>query len=372
MASHQHPHDDPESDGYDYDYDYDYDAYNPSQTAAPYAPIQNSQPTYTSMLNNTLGRIQTSIVQRISPSRTVQSNLATVPEASEEGSDRQSVMTTSTGDDAVSTPTKKFTEHSLSEVRRVNQQEQHHSSDERDDPFADGPRDSRSIAYRFASALRNSPNGLPLPANHLSRETTAYASGASRSPTPLRETSRYRRVQDEEQGSEDYYGDQEEKEDYEDDMDVAESLKPYPQWKYTFGDPEKSSLTSSGSSTLDGAYPASPLPTRHFGPAPVGRVQRRHKKMKKAVRLTNGNLVVDLNVPPKLVKILPVVGGVRYEEKSEMTKTRYTAVTCDPDEFEKQGFFLRQNELGRTTELFIVITMYNVRLCSHLFPTFIN
>ena len=102
------------------------------------------------------------------------------------------------------------------------------------------------------------------------------------------------------------------------------------------------------------------MPTRHFGPAPVGRVQRRHKKLKKAVKLTNGNLVVDLPVPPKLVKILPVVGGVRYEEKSEMTKTRYTAVTCDPDEFERRGFFLRQNELGRTTELFIVITMYNV------------
>jgi len=34
-----------------------------------------------------------------------------------------------------------------------------------------------------------------------------------------------------------------------------------------------------------------------------------------------------------------------------------TAVTCDPDDFEKKGFFLRQNESGRRTELFIVITM---------------
>lgn len=356
MASHhQHPREDSESDGYDYDYDYD--DYNPSQSTAPYAPLQNTQPTYSGMLNNAFNRIQTSLVSRISPSRTMQTNLATVPEASEEGSDRQSVMTSSTGDDAASTPSKKFTAHSLSEVRRVNVQRQ--SQDEKDDPFADTPRDSRSIAYRFASALKNSPNGLPLPVNHITRDATAYASGASRSPTPLRETPRYRQVQDEEQGSEAYYADQEEKEDYEDDMDVAESLKPYP-WGYTFNDPEKSSLNSSGSSTLDAAYPASPLPTRHFGPAPVGRVQRRNKKLKKAVRLTNGNLIVDLNVPPKLVKILPVVGGVRYEEKSEMTKTRYTAVTCDPDDFEKQGFFLRQNELGRTTELFIVITMYNV------------
>jgi len=44
----------------------------------------------------------------------------------------------------------------------------------------------------------------------------------------------------------------------------------------------------------------------------------------------------------------------------EMMQTRYTAVTCDPDEFEKNGFFLRQNERGRRTELLIMITMYNV------------
>ena len=70
------------------------------------------------------------------------------------------------------------------------------------------------------------------------------------------------------------------------------------------------------------------------------------------MQLTNGNLVLELSVPPKLV--LPRKGD------PEMLKTRYTAVTCDPDEFEKKGFFLRQNEMKRTTELFIVITMYNV------------
>jgi chitin synthase len=95
--------------------------------------------------------------------------------------------------------------------------------------------------------------------------------------------------------------------------------------------------------------------TRHFGPAPTGRVLRRHKT-KRRVQLTNGNLVVDLDVPPKLV--LPRRG------EPETMKTRYTAVTCDPDDFEKKGFFLRQNESGRRTELFIVITMYNVRFLS--------
>ncbi|KAH9847147.1 chitin synthase-domain-containing protein [Lenzites betulinus] len=111
-------------------------------------------------------------------------------------------------------------------------------------------------------------------------------------------------------------------------------------------DMEKASLTHSASLT----EPETPTTTRHFGPAPSGRVLRRHKT-KKRVQLTNGNLVLDMAVPPKLV--LPRRG------EPESTKTRYTAVTCDPDEFEKNGFILRQNELRRTTELFIVITMFN-------------
>ncbi|KAJ3495480.1 hypothetical protein NLJ89_g10618 [Agrocybe chaxingu] len=111
-------------------------------------------------------------------------------------------------------------------------------------------------------------------------------------------------------------------------------------------DPEPETPTS----TLYSLPPETPLETRHFGPAPTGRILRRNKTKRK-VQLTNGNLVVDLDVPPKLV--LPRRG------EPETMKTRYTAVTCDPDDFEKKGFFLRQNERGRRTELFIVITMYN-------------
>ena len=48
-----------------------------------------------------------------------------------------------------------------------------------------------------------------------------------------------------------------------------------------------------------------------------------------------------------------------YQGLPEMTKTRYTAVTCDPDAFLAERFSLRQVEYGRQTELFIVITMYN-------------
>lgn len=74
--------------------------------------------------------------------------------------------------------------------------------------------------------------------------------------------------------------------------------------------------------------------------------------------MTNGNYVNSLPVPPKLV--LPRKGD------TETLFTRYTAVTCDPDEFEQKGFFLRQNAMGRKTELFIVITMYNVKSFAYI------
>ena len=92
---------------------------------------------------------------------------------------------------------------------------------------------------------------------------------------------------------------------------------------------------------------------RHFGPVPSGRINRRHN-LKKVVPLTNGNFVFDMPVPSSLV--LPRQGT------TETTHTRYTLVTCDPDEFENNGYFLRQTQIGRRTEMFIVITMYNVSL----------
>jgi chitin synthase len=42
----------------------------------------------------------------------------------------------------------------------------------------------------------------------------------------------------------------------------------------------------------------------------------------------------------------------------EFTKMRYTAVTCDPDDFMRQNYTLRPSS-RRKTELFIVLTMYN-------------
>jgi len=134
-------------------------------------------------------------------------------------------------------------------------------------------------------------------------------------------------------------------------------LNPEPDEKNTpqniFADPRRVVFPVPKPMAPEDGVPGTPVETRHFGPAPAGRVARRNKTMKR-VPLTNGNLVLDLPVPPKLV--LPRVG------QPEVMKTRYTAVTCDPDDFEKSGHFLRQNQMNRRTELFICITMYNVSL----------
>jgi chitin synthase len=197
--------------------------------------------------------------------------------------------------------------------------------------------------------------------DHFNHDTEAYASGLfsrasyrpprSRSPTPAVDDEDYMIVGNE---SVHYTGYPEGHYDYEEGEKATDekyySERGYlPNGEAVVFDPEPETPTST-------VYSLPPEEkTRHFGPAPTGRVLRRHKT-KRRVQLTNGNLVVDLDVPPKLV--LPRRG------EPETMKTRYTAVTCDPDDFEKKGFFLRQNESGRRTELFIVITMYNVRFLS--------
>lgn len=54
---------------------------------------------------------------------------------------------------------------------------------------------------------------------------------------------------------------------------------------------------------------------RHFGPAPDHPVRRRNRARKR-VALTNGNVVIDLPVPTRLRKILPL------KDESEFTFTR--------------------------------------------------
>lgn len=94
--------------------------------------------------------------------------------------------------------------------------------------------------------------------------------------------------------------------------------------------------------------------TAHYGRAPIGPIKRRggDKKKKFDVKLTEGNLVMRLDIPHQLRQhlLLP---------ESEMLQTSYTGVTCGPDDFIENHYSLRQIEARRETELMIVITMYN-------------
>ncbi|KAJ2486683.1 hypothetical protein IWW37_005530 [Coemansia sp. RSA 2050] len=79
---------------------------------------------------------------------------------------------------------------------------------------------------------------------------------------------------------------------------------------------------------------------------------QRNRKLQKVV-LTAGNLVVDCPVPKSVLQ------AGKYQEDREFTHMRYTAVTCDPNDFANEKYSLRPVLLGRKTELFIVLTMYN-------------
>ncbi|KEF59912.1 chitin synthase 1 [Exophiala aquamarina CBS 119918] len=96
-----------------------------------------------------------------------------------------------------------------------------------------------------------------------------------------------------------------------------------------------------------------------YGPAPEGKQDRRGLReaqmTKKEVHLINGELILETKIPTILHSFLP-----RRDER-EFTHLRYTAVTCDPDDFVVNGYKLRQNigSTMRETELFICVTMYN-------------
>ncbi|GAA5894934.1 hypothetical protein JCM6882_008248 [Rhodosporidiobolus microsporus] len=84
--------------------------------------------------------------------------------------------------------------------------------------------------------------------------------------------------------------------------------------------------------------------------APSGAQTRR---MPQRVRLArNGHLVLDRQIPTQLKSALKP----ERQQDTELTQMRYTAVTCDADHFQQEGFTLRQAQ--RDTELFIVVTIY--------------
>ena len=91
----------------------------------------------------------------------------------------------------------------------------------------------------------------------------------------------------------------------------------------------------------------------HYGRIPQ-RVPRRYKTTKR-VPLQNGNLVLDCPVPTKLLDMC------HHRDGDEFTHMRYTAATCDPNNFNEENYNLRQQLYSppRRTEIMICLTMYN-------------
>ncbi|MCJ1241686.1 Chitin synthase, class 2 [Varicellaria rhodocarpa] len=126
----------------------------------------------------------------------------------------------------------------------------------------------------------------------------------------------------------------------------------------------RASLKSYPSYQSESTYDEDHDPKEHdekYGAAPAaGRQERRRgarqaQMAKKEVRLINGELILECKIPTILYSFLP------RRDEIEFTHMRYTAVTCDPDDFVLKGYKLRQNigSTARETELFICITMYN-------------
>src|SRR5437764_11415274 len=126
------------------------------------------------------------------------------------------------------------------------------------------------------------------------------------------------------------------------------ALNPYPTPHDQYQDDAVPILAPSDPYQDDPHFPA-PTPS----PAPI----RRWKTVKE-VQLFNGNLVLDCPVPPKLLEQIP---HATPPERDEFTHMRYSAPTCDHNDFYEERFTLRQRLFAkpRQTELFIVVTMYN-------------
>ncbi|KAF5385268.1 hypothetical protein D9615_001155 [Tricholomella constricta] len=84
----------------------------------------------------------------------------------------------------------------------------------------------------------------------------------------------------------------------------------------------------------------------------VMREKMMRRRSVRQVPLFQGNLVLDVPVPSNIIP-------AGKQDVEEMSKMRYTAATCDPDDFMSSRYSLRPYLMGRQTELFIVMTMYN-------------
>ncbi|KAH6869015.1 chitin synthase [Coprinopsis sp. MPI-PUGE-AT-0042] len=79
---------------------------------------------------------------------------------------------------------------------------------------------------------------------------------------------------------------------------------------------------------------------------------------KRKVKLTHGNFVAEYRVPTAIHNAMEK--KYTFTRSTEFTHMRYTAATCDPDDFTAEnGWNLRTRMYNRETELLIAVTSYN-------------
>ncbi|KAJ8502894.1 hypothetical protein ONZ45_g11340 [Pleurotus djamor] len=148
------------------------------------------------------------------------------------------------------------------------------------------------------------------------------------------------------------YGDQHEGRYYEESEKVPlTSGENYPGGFYPPGDVDK----------LDLPYPPGTRPDSVYSTG-VESAWRRRQTIKRGVtrkvKLTKGNFIAEYAVPTPIYSAIE--GKYKQSSSTEFTHMRYTAATCDPDEFtEENGWSLRTKLYNRQTEILIAVTSYN-------------
>ncbi|KAF8231892.1 glycosyltransferase family 2 protein [Tricholoma matsutake] len=132
-----------------------------------------------------------------------------------------------------------------------------------------------------------------------------------------------------------------------------------------------------GQSFTGGFYPPGPLDPNTLGdPYAISRPEsalsmsttgvesawRRRQTIKRGVtrkvKLTQGNFIAEYPVPTPVYSAIDAKWSAT--KTTEFSHMRYTAATCDPDDFtEANGWSLRTKKYNRETEILIAVTSYN-------------
>jgi len=129
---------------------------------------------------------------------------------------------------------------------------------------------------------------------------------------------------------------------------VGQVVPPVPTMPINQGYPPRNPYAVSPSAY---AAPQTPGGTAHWHQV---RNQLMERRVVKQIPLINGNLVMDVPVPKGCITGQGGLGCM----PDEMEKMRYSAATCDPDDFQKSKFSIRPYLYGRRTELFVSRPVY--------------